>query len=458
MRRLARNLLCAVLGFACIALLARAVGLLPEVLKTLTAVPLAVSSSSRSEAMPNKARASTERGQSSRSTVQRNSSGAATLAPCPGATYAIGASASVTPVPGVTDTGNHCDDCDTLIALPFPFSLYDQTFTTARISSNGRLEFVTANEPGGHAPSCLPAPANQGPYAYTIFPLWHDLRTDVGLSGCSAFPNGCGIFTWVSGTAPNRTLAIDFHAVRFANNSQTAQFEIRLYENSPTRRFDVIYSAINGIIDSNTGGVQGPVPLYTQAFCNATPPPFGTMHTYTLPDCAASPTPTPTPTSTRTATPTPTQLVIATPTRTRTSTPTATPTPTPSVAGYFTLAPCRVADTRGPVGPFGGPALSAGVSRAFTLAGVCGIPASASAVALNLTVTGATALGHLVVYPTGGSVPLASTINFGAGRTRANNAIVPLGAGGAISTISGQPSGTVHVIIDVNGYFRSSAP
>jgi hypothetical protein len=89
------------------------------------------------------------------------------------------------------------------------------------------------------------------------------------------------------------------------------------------------------------------------------------------------------------------------------------------------------------------------------MAGQCAIPPTATAVSLNLTVTGATGLGHLTVYPSGAAIPLASTINFGAGQTRANNAIVPLGTGGAIEVFCGQASGnTVDLIIDVNGYFQ----
>ena len=32
-------------------------------------------------------------------------------------------------MPGTTDIGNHGDDTVTTIALPFPYTLYDQTFT-----------------------------------------------------------------------------------------------------------------------------------------------------------------------------------------------------------------------------------------------------------------------------------------------------------------------------------------
>jgi hypothetical protein len=53
-------------------------------------------------------------------------------------------------------------------------------------------------------------------------------------------------------------------------------------------------------------------------------------------------------------------------------------------------------------------------------------------------------------------VPLVSTINYGAGQTRSNNAVVSLSGGfvGRLAVKVGQASGTVHVILDVVGYFE----
>ena len=125
-------------------------------------------------------------------------------------------------------------------------------------------------------------------------------------------------------------------------------------------------------------------------------------------------------------------------------------TPTP---GLFTLTPCRLIDTRLPAGPFGGPALAAGANRVFTVVGQCGIPAGAKAISSNATITQPTAPGFVVLFP-GGAVPGVSNVNFRAGQTRANNAIVPLSAGGTLSVTDGQSSGTTHFILDVNGYFQ----
>jgi pre-peptidase len=169
------------------------------------------------------------------------------------------------------------------------------------------------------------------------------------------------------------------------------------------------------------------------------------------------------------ATPTPTAVVTSTSTGTPTNTPTptptgqvpATPTPTPTgltSPGFYTVAPCRVADTRDPAGPFGGPALPAGAVRTFTVAGRCGIPTNATAVSLNLTVVLPSQDGYLTLFPAGTPLPLSSTLNYRSGQVRANNAIVPLGAGGGVSVFSGQGSGTTELVIDVNGCFRSPGP
>jgi hypothetical protein len=122
---------------------------------------------------------------------------------------------------------------------------------------------------------------------------------------------------------------------------------------------------------------------------------------------------------------------------------------------FFTVAPCRVVDTRNAVGPLGGPALAGHSDRTFALAGTCGIPSSAMSVAANLTVTQAVAPGHLTTHRAGTGTPLASTINFSAGQTRANNAIPGLSMDGTGSvTVENAAAGPVHFILDVSGYFE----
>jgi plastocyanin len=123
-------------------------------------------------------------------------------------------------------------------------------------------------------------------------------------------------------------------------------------------------------------------------------------------------------------------------------------------AQFHTVTPCRVADTRGAVGPHGGPSLAAGASRTLLITGQCGVPATASAVSFNFTVTQATADGDLRVIPADQALPLVSTLNWRAGQTRANDAVVALGSSGDILVHVDQAGGTVDLIIDVNGYFE----
>ena len=117
---------------------------------------------------------------------------------------------------------------------------------------------------------------------------------------------------------------------------------------------------------------------------------------------------------------------------------------------FYTLTPCRLADTR-TTDP---PALAAAADRVFTPAGRCGIPPTAQALSVNVTITQPDAAGHIRLYPAGTMRPLASTTNYSAGQTRAGNAIVKLGNGGAFTVFCGQGSGTAQFIVDVNGYFQ----
>jgi hypothetical protein len=252
-----------------------------------------------------------------------------TVQGCPPQQYVF-TTGSDTIVPGDTNTGNSIDDGDTFIALPFSFQLYDQTYNGVNVNSNGRLDFVCINEPLGYLSACLPAPANVCPYDFTIFGMWTDMRTDIVGMGCSNFASGCGIFTSVSGSAPNRIFNIEWRTVYFADNNATANFEVRLYENDPNLRFDVVFGTVQtGSDQLYVSGVQGDssAGFFTQDFCGSTPPQNGSR-TYEIPPCA-SPSPTPTATATATASATPTATARPSPTPRIAPTPRPRPTPPP---------------------------------------------------------------------------------------------------------------------------------
>ena len=121
---------------------------------------------------------------------------------------------------------------------------------------------------------------------------------------------------------------------------------------------------------------------------------------------------------------------------------------------FVPVTPCRVVDTRNPGGPFGGPTMAAGASRSFAVPqSACGIPATAQAYSLNVTVVPEGPLSYLTLWPTGQSQPFVSTLNSFGGDVVANAAIVPAGSGGAVSVFVTNPT---DVILDINGYFAAS--
>jgi outer membrane protein assembly factor BamB len=130
--------------------------------------------------------------------------------------------------------------------------------------------------------------------------------------------------------------------------------------------------------------------------------------------------------------------------------------PNPAPLQFFTVTPCRAIDTRGPAGTFGGPALAgSGAVRRFPLAGQCGVPADAQAVAANVTVINPSSGGDLRLAPSGFASP-TSTINFSAGQVRTNNAVVSL-TGDPLGSLAVQTDifpGSAHLVVDVFGYFK----
>lgn len=127
-------------------------------------------------------------------------------------------------------------------------------------------------------------------------------------------------------------------------------------------------------------------------------------------------------------------------------------TVTPKATSFFTVTPCRTLDTRNSQGQYGGPKLAANTTRQFALWGQCGIPATATAVSVNLTVVDPEGNGHVAVYPANIPVPLSSTLNFKTGLARANNAVVTVNPQGKIEVLAGGYA--THFLLDVNGYFQ----
>jgi hypothetical protein len=131
----------------------------------------------------------------------------------------------------------------------------------------------------------------------------------------------------------------------------------------------------------------------------------------------------------------------------------------PPPTSYFKVTQCRVFDTRLPANA---PALQNGVARTIQVTGNCGIPASATQVAVNATVTQETAIGSIQIYPGDGSPTGLAFTELPTLATRANNGVVPLALNGAgtvnvmLNTAPG--TDTAHFFLDLSGYFAVVNP
>jgi hypothetical protein len=218
-------------------------------------------------------------------------------------------------VPGTVDVGNHCDNCLTLITFPFPAQFYGSNINQAFVNSNGSLQLA---EGAARFRTSCPLPDYCLDAAILVYQ--DDLRTD---------GPGDGVFTSISGTAPNRVFNIEWRTSYFGRTGN-ANFEVRFYENQTF--FDMIYGVSTENGASAGSGVQQNTlagPCNSTTFSCQTPTlTNGLKVRYQTWPCGV-PTPTPTVTPTVTATP-----VSPTPTLTPTPTPTpctgrCTPTPRP---------------------------------------------------------------------------------------------------------------------------------
>jgi hypothetical protein len=197
------------------------------------------------------------------------------------------------------------------ISLPFPFTYYGQTNTAANVSTAGNMQFVTADT---SLESCPPPYVQLGP---AMLPYWNDALDTSWSEPCyGAYGAPCGIFTTLTGSAPNRTFKIEWRARFAGSNHETVDYEIRLHENSDA--FEFVYGGgiIFGYLTSI--GVQDGISRFTSYSCNESSILYYKTISWTPqypPSCA------PTQTATRVVTSSPT---ISTATATRPSTPTYT--------------------------------------------------------------------------------------------------------------------------------------
>jgi len=254
-----------------------------------------------------------------------------TPTPCANCSFSTG---SGTLVPGVTDIGSHCDDCNTPVTLPFPVTLYGQSFTQANAGSNGHLTFGNADD----SPVITCSPFGIDGTTYVLAPYWGDQCT--GPCGVTTTCTGCGIFTTVTGTAPNRIFYVEWRTQYYDQTTAMLDYEVALFENGTLPHY--IYGSVVPAPAPNDSelvvGVKRDDTCFTKYGCDPSGgqnPPVSSSQELTL-SCGGV-TPTPTATATATATFTPTPMPTATHTPTPTATATFTPTPIPTAT--FTPTP-----------------------------------------------------------------------------------------------------------------------
>lgn len=118
--------------------------------------------------------------------------------------------------------------------------------------------------------------------------------------------------------------------------------------------------------------------------------------------------------------------------------------------GFVPTTPVRMLDTRTT-----GPTLGAGTRMDLQVTGLRGVPANAKAVAVNVTAVSPSAVTYLRAWPTGTAEPTASVLNVEPNATAAVATSVGVGTGGKVSLRNN--AGSVHVVVDVTGYYVDGA-
>ncbi len=164
------------------------------------------------------------------------------------------ATATIAVGPIVTDTGVHCDACDKVVSLPFPFAIYGTTYSSGLAGSNGVFAFYDISN--SNLNYCLPT----GIFGHqAIAALWDDLDT----RQTSSCPQ-CGVYTSISGGAPNRIFNIEWKALR-TGGTQLNDFEVRLHEGS--NQIDIIYGTFDPAATYTVGIQSGPLGPIAQFAC-----------------------------------------------------------------------------------------------------------------------------------------------------------------------------------------------
>jgi hypothetical protein len=123
---------------------------------------------------------------------------------------------------------------------------------------------------------------------------------------------------------------------------------------------------------------------------------------------------------------------------------------------FFSVPLTKIMDTRDGTGGTQISPMSAGTTRAFSVAGVANVPTdgSVTAVVLDVTALNTSGAGTVVLFPDGTSKPSTTDLLFNTGQSNSNTDIVEMGSDGKVSVFVG--SGSANIVINVEGYFAQS--
>ncbi len=133
------------------------------------------------------------------------------------------------------------DDAYTTVALPFPVTLYGQTYNTGWVDTNGVFSFL---DPGEPSPDAWPIPSPDSPEEpnAALYPFWHDWVVDSNAS----------IRTAIRGSAPNRQFVIEWRNVHSYEDPLTRiTFQVILDE---TGGYSFTYTNNDGTFLERGGG------------------------------------------------------------------------------------------------------------------------------------------------------------------------------------------------------------
>jgi hypothetical protein len=132
---------------------------------------------------------------------------------------------------------------------------------------------------------------------------------------------------------------------------------------------------------------------------------------------------------------------------------------TPSA--FVPITPCRLLDTRPGSDNVGARATALAADETFVTTvwgsnGNCTIPPTATGVVANVTVVSPSAASFLTVFPADAVRPLSASLNWVAGQAPTPNSVTAaLSGDGRIAFYN--LAGTVHLVVDVVGYFQPPA-